>query len=149
MNHKNNQNQLEQLQGSCCFQAGFLRYLCHCSSFKHCQQGMGPSTAGIEQCKGKTRLDQSQWLEHSLQAEMFYCLSLCCIVMCRVLAMQGMGPENANIKQWKGKAQLELLQGISGSFRPGVLTCLMGVSGAGKTTLMDVLAGRKTSKSPF
>ena len=39
---------------------------------------------------------------------------------------------------------LELLLGISGAFRPGVLTCLMGVSGAGKTTLMDVLAGRKT-----
>ncbi|GLJ18670.1 hypothetical protein SUGI_0333050 [Cryptomeria japonica] len=39
---------------------------------------------------------------------------------------------------------LQLLQGVSGTFRPGVLTCLMGVSGAGKTTLMDVLAGRKT-----
>jgi ABC-type multidrug transport system ATPase subunit len=42
------------------------------------------------------------------------------------------------------KARLELLNGVSGSFRPGVLTALMGVSGAGKTTLMDVLAGRKT-----
>ncbi|CAN6233634.1 unnamed protein product [Urochloa humidicola] len=37
-----------------------------------------------------------------------------------------------------------LLKGVSGAFRPGVLTALMGISGAGKTTLMDVLAGRKT-----
>ena len=36
------------------------------------------------------------------------------------------------------------VQGISGAFRPGVLTALMGASGAGKTTLMDVLADRKT-----
>ncbi|XP_073127803.1 pleiotropic drug resistance protein 2-like isoform X2 [Henckelia pumila] len=40
--------------------------------------------------------------------------------------------------------RLQLLQDVSGAFRPGVLTALMGVSGAGKTTLMDVLAGRKT-----
>ncbi|XP_060973818.1 pleiotropic drug resistance protein 1 isoform X2 [Cannabis sativa] len=40
--------------------------------------------------------------------------------------------------------KLVLLKGVSGSFRPGVLTALMGISGAGKTTLMDVLAGRKT-----
>lgn len=40
--------------------------------------------------------------------------------------------------------KLQLLQEVTGAFRPGVLTALMGVSGAGKTTLMDVLAGRKT-----
>jgi len=39
--------------------------------------------------------------------------------------------------------RLLLLNGLNGAFRPGVLTALMGVSGAGKTTLMDVLAGRK------
>ena len=40
--------------------------------------------------------------------------------------------------------KLVLLKAVSGSFKPGVLIALMGVSGAGKTTLMDVLAGRKT-----
>ncbi|XP_024515265.1 pleiotropic drug resistance protein 1 [Selaginella moellendorffii] len=40
--------------------------------------------------------------------------------------------------------RLQLLKEVSGAFRPGVLTALVGVSGAGKTTLMDVLAGRKT-----
>eukprot|EP00261_Vitis_vinifera_P019270 XP_010649677.2 PREDICTED: pleiotropic drug resistance protein 3 [Vitis vinifera] len=41
--------------------------------------------------------------------------------------------------------KLQLLHDITGSFKPGVLTALMGVSGAGKTTLMDVLSGRKTT----
>ncbi|TXG63220.1 hypothetical protein EZV62_010214 [Acer yangbiense] len=40
--------------------------------------------------------------------------------------------------------RLQLLQDITGAFRPGILTALMGVSGAGKTTLMDVLSGRQT-----
>lgn len=40
--------------------------------------------------------------------------------------------------------RLQLLREITGAFRPGVLTALMGVTGAGKTTLMDVLSGRKT-----
>ena len=45
----------------------------------------------------------------------------------------------------KGEGELELLRGAYGVFRPGVLTALMGASGAGKTTLMDVLADRKTA----
>lgn len=47
-------------------------------------------------------------------------------------------------KQGAKESRLQLLQDVSGCFRPGVLTALVGVSGAGKTTLMDVLAGRKT-----
>lgn len=46
--------------------------------------------------------------------------------------------------QGVNKDKLQLLQDVSGAFRPGILTALVGVSGAGKTTLMDVLAGRKT-----
>ncbi|CAL5435368.1 unnamed protein product [Camellia sinensis] len=42
--------------------------------------------------------------------------------------------------------RLELLKGVSGAFRPGFLTALMGVSGARKTTLTDVLAGRKIGR---
>ncbi|XP_027104789.1 pleiotropic drug resistance protein 2 [Coffea arabica] len=47
-------------------------------------------------------------------------------------------------KQGIEDTRLQLLRDVSGAFRPGVLTALVGVSGAGKTTLMDVLAGRKT-----
>ncbi|KAK9170462.1 hypothetical protein Syun_002602 [Stephania yunnanensis] len=47
-------------------------------------------------------------------------------------------------KQGIEGSRLQLLRDVSGAFRPGVLTALVGVSGAGKTTLMDVLAGRKT-----
>ncbi|KAI3912461.1 hypothetical protein MKW92_019912 [Papaver armeniacum] len=42
------------------------------------------------------------------------------------------------------ESRLQLLRDVSGAFRPGILTALVGISGAGKTTLMDVLAGRKT-----
>ncbi|OWZ19517.1 Pleiotropic drug resistance protein transporter [Phytophthora megakarya] len=42
------------------------------------------------------------------------------------------------------KESLNLLKGITGFALPGSITALMGSSGAGKTTLMDVIAGRKT-----
>ncbi|GLI71055.1 hypothetical protein VaNZ11_015971 [Volvox africanus] len=42
------------------------------------------------------------------------------------------------------RERLQLLSGITGYNEPGVLLALMGGSGAGKTTLMDVIAGRKT-----
>lgn len=45
-------------------------------------------------------------------------------------------------RQIEGK--LQLLHGIDFYAEPGILTALMGGSGAGKTTLMDVVAGRKT-----
>lgn len=47
-------------------------------------------------------------------------------------------------KQGDRERRLQILRDVSGSFRPGILTALVGESGAGKTTLMDVLAGRKT-----
>ena len=46
-------------------------------------------------------------------------------------------------KRGVAEQRLQLLQGVSGSFRPGILTALVGESGAGKTALMDVLPGRK------
>ncbi|KAL2326679.1 hypothetical protein Fmac_025737 [Flemingia macrophylla] len=52
--------------------------------------------------------------------------------------------QNEMKKQGIEENRLQLLRDISGAFRPGILTALVGVSGAGKTTLMDVLAGRKT-----
>uniref|UniRef100_K3WZJ7 ABC transporter domain-containing protein n=1 Tax=Globisporangium ultimum (strain ATCC 200006 / CBS 805.95 / DAOM BR144) TaxID=431595 RepID=K3WZJ7_GLOUD len=42
------------------------------------------------------------------------------------------------------KESIDLLKGITGFALPGTITALMGSSGAGKTTLMDVIAGRKT-----
>uniref|UniRef100_A0A5B7A802 Putative pleiotropic drug resistance protein 2-like n=1 Tax=Davidia involucrata TaxID=16924 RepID=A0A5B7A802_DAVIN len=50
----------------------------------------------------------------------------------------------AEMKSQVEEDRLQLLRDVSGAFRPGILTALVGVSGAGKTTLMDVLAGRKT-----
>ncbi|KAG6611409.1 pleiotropic drug resistance protein ABC superfamily [Phytophthora cinnamomi] len=41
------------------------------------------------------------------------------------------------------KATIDLLKGVSGFALPGTITALMGSSGAGKITLMDVIAGCK------
>ncbi|CAI5703641.1 unnamed protein product [Peronospora effusa] len=38
----------------------------------------------------------------------------------------------------------QLLNGVTAHFEPGRMVALMGATGAGKTTLMDVIAGRKT-----
>ncbi|KAG7399958.1 hypothetical protein PHYBOEH_007478 [Phytophthora boehmeriae] len=48
-------------------------------------------------------------------------------------------PDPVNPKQ-----TIDLLKGVNGYALPGTITALMGSSGAGKTTLMDVIAGRKT-----
>ena len=47
-------------------------------------------------------------------------------------------------KHGVNEGRLQLLRNVCGAFKPGILTALVGISGAGKTTLMDVLAGRKT-----
>lgn len=56
------------------------------------------------------------------------------------------GPKPA---EFDGTTMLQLLNDCSGVFQPGILTALVGSSGAGKTTLMDVLAGRKTGTRSF
>jgi ABC-type multidrug transport system ATPase subunit len=61
------------------------------------------------------------------------------------MPIQVLGLSNQEMKsQGIEEDRLQLLRDVSGAFRPGILTALVGVSGAGKTTLMDVLAGRKT-----
>lgn len=47
----------------------------------------------------------------------------------------------------KGGERIEILKDVSGYFAPGSLTALMGPSGAGKTTFLDIVTGRKTTGS--
>ncbi len=44
-----------------------------------------------------------------------------------------------------GGPRLEVLKGVSGCARGGRLLAVMGASGSGKTSLLDVLCGRKVS----
>jgi ABC-type Mn2+/Zn2+ transport system ATPase subunit len=50
-----------------------------------------------------------------------------------------------DVKASTSNEQLRLLHNVSGSFESGRMCALMGSSGAGKTTLMDVVAMRKNS----
>ncbi|POM61632.1 ATP-binding cassette (ABC) Superfamily [Phytophthora palmivora] len=52
-----------------------------------------------------------------------------------------------NTGKSKETVSRELLKGVTGYAVPGTMTALMGSTGAGKTTLMDVLAGRKSVKA--
>mmetsp|Transcript_34646 Transcript_34646/g.48022 ORF Transcript_34646/g.48022 Transcript_34646/m.48022 type:complete len:603 (+) Transcript_34646:280-2088(+) len=45
----------------------------------------------------------------------------------------------------KSSEKKEILKGITGVFKKGETTALMGPSGGGKTSLMDIIAGRKTT----
>jgi ATP-binding cassette subfamily G (WHITE) protein 2 (SNQ2) len=51
--------------------------------------------------------------------------------------------ENLNYHVPTPAGQLRLLHDVDGYVKPGTLTALMGASGAGKTTCLDVLAQRK------
>lgn len=45
----------------------------------------------------------------------------------------------------KGKDDLQVLSNLSGCIQPKKLCCILGHSGAGKTSLLNVLAGKATS----
>lgn len=47
----------------------------------------------------------------------------------------------------RGGAPIQILEDVSGYFAPGTLTATMGPSGAGKTTFLDIVTGRKTQGS--
>ena len=52
-----------------------------------------------------------------------------------------------DVKTSTGNEPLRLLHNVDGAFRSGRMCAVMGSSGAGKTTLMDIIAMRKTTGS--
>lgn len=54
-----------------------------------------------------------------------------------------------SVDLYRLRAAQTLLNNISASFEPGSLTAIMGASGAGKTTMLNMLAGRAKRKKPF
>ena len=60
------------------------------------------------------------------------------------------GPREVELGEGSKRVKvLQILSDCSGAFQPGLLTALVGSSGAGKTSLLDVLAGRKTGQIPL
>lgn len=53
-----------------------------------------------------------------------------------------------NLFSFSGKNGKEILRQMSGAFKSGQLTAILGPSGAGKTTLMNILAGLRLVKLP-
>ena len=47
-------------------------------------------------------------------------------------------PPFSNTPDWQMKA---ILKGVTGAIKPGRLTCILGASGAGKTSLLNILSG--------
>ncbi len=48
--------------------------------------------------------------------------------------------DSANVETWK-----PILHGLTGRVPPGEILCILGPSGAGKTSLLDILSGRQKS----
>ncbi|KAF9674338.1 hypothetical protein SADUNF_Sadunf10G0116900 [Salix dunnii] len=95
---------------------------------------------------GNTTMGDAVLTSHGLNFEgYFYWISLAALFGFTILFDLGFILALTYLKRnGFNEKKLQLLSDVTGAFKPGVLTALMGVSGAGKTTLMDVLSGRKT-----